>query len=52
MFKEIIALGDIEIEKRKFHHNERPASIQDVNVNEMVASNKVPLGKKSFYIFH
>ena len=51
MDKEIIATGYTEIEKRKFHHQKNPILIDDVDINKMVASNKVSFGTKSFKYF-
>ena len=46
MGKEIITFGNIEIEKQKFHCQENPISIYDVNIDRIVVSNKVPFGNK------
>ena len=48
MDKIIIKFGDIEIEQQKFHQYERPISIKNVDINEIVISNKASFGKKSF----
>ena len=51
MGKEIIAFGNIEVEKQKCHQHENPRSIYDVNINRIIVSNKVPFGKKGFKYF-
>ena len=48
MAKEIIRFGNIELEKYKFHQHKSPISIYDVNIDKIVVSDKVPLGKKRF----
>ena len=42
MEKTIIKFGDIEIEKQKFHQHEGPISMKNIDINEIVVSNKVP----------
>ena len=51
MDKIIIKFGDIEIEQQKFHQYERPISIKNVDINEIVVSNKASFGKKVFKYF-
>ena len=46
MDKIIIKFGDIEIEQQKFHKYERPISMKNVDINEIVVSNKASFGKK------
>ena len=46
--KKIIAFGDIETEKHKFHWYKNPILIDDVDIN---ASNKVSFGIKVFEYF-
>ena len=46
MVKIIIKFGDIEIEKQKFHHHKRPISIQHIDINKIVVSNKFFIGYK------
>ena len=38
----ILKFGDIEIKKQKFHQHKGPISIKNVDINKIVASNKVP----------
>ena len=45
MDKKIIKFDDTEIERYKFHHYKRPISINDINVNKTVVSNKISSGK-------
>ena len=51
MEKTITKFGNIEIKKQKFHENKRPFSIKNIEINKIVVSNKVSLGKKSFKHF-
>ena len=51
MEKTIIKFGDIEIEKQKFHQYKRHISINNIDINKMVVSNKVSFGKKGFKYF-
>ena len=51
MGKEIITFIDIEVEKHKFHKGKSQISIDDVNVDRRVVSNRVPFGKKGFKYF-
>ena len=39
--KAVIKIGDIEVEKQKFHQHKRPISIKNVDINTMVVSNEV-----------
>ena len=50
MEKTIIKFGDIEIEKQKFHQYKRHISINNIDINKMVVSNKVSFGKKGLSI--
>ena len=47
----IIKFGDIKIQKPKFHQHKRPISIKNIDINEIVVSNKVSFGKKVFKNF-
>ena len=51
MEKAIIKFSDIGIEKQKFHQHKRPISIKGIDINKLVASNKVSFGKKGFKYF-
>ena len=51
MDKKIVKFGDFEIEKQKFHQHKRPISIKNLDINKIVVSNKVSLGKKGFQYF-
>ena len=46
MEKTVIKSGDIEIQKEKFHQNEGPILIKNVDTDKIVVSNKVPFDKK------
>ena len=41
MSKEIIKFGDIEIEKRKFQRCKRPIFIENLDIENVLVSNKV-----------
>ena len=49
--EKIIKLGDIEIQKQKFHQHEGPISIKNIDINKIVVSNKVSFGKNGFKYF-
>ena len=51
MDKTIIKFGYIEIEKQKFHQHKSPISINNININKIVVSNKVSSSKKGFKYF-
>ena len=51
MVKIIIKFGDNEIEKERFHQHKRPISINKIDINKIVVSNKTSLGKKGFRYF-
>ena len=51
MLKTITKLGDIKIEKQKFHQHKRPFSIKIIDITEIVVSNKISFGKNSFEYF-
>ena len=39
-------IGNIKIEKQKFHSHKNPISIYDIKIDRIVVSNKVLFGKK------
>ena len=51
MGKTIIKLGDVKINKQKFHQHKLPISIKNIDINKIVVSNKVSFGKKVFTYF-
>ena len=51
MGKEIIAFGNIEGGKHKFHQHKTPISIYDLNDDRIVESNKVFWVKKLNILF-
>ena len=51
MDKKIIKFDDTEIEEYKFHQNKSPISINDIHINKMIISNKLPCGKQDFKYF-
>ena len=48
MAKKIINFGNTEVEKHKFHQSKSPIPIDNVDVNKLIISNKVSIGKKDF----
>ena len=42
--EEIIKLGDIEIEKQKFHQYKEPILIKNRDINKIIVSNEVSFG--------
>ena len=46
-----ITFGDIKIKKQKFHQIKGLISIENIDINKIVLSNKVPFGKKGFKYF-
>ena len=51
MDKTVTKLGDTEIEKHKFQQYKWFISIKNIDINKIVASNKVFFGKKGFKYF-
>ena len=51
MYQKSIKFDDAEIEEYKFHQYESPISINDIDTNETVVSNKFPFGKQDFESF-
>ena len=51
MDKKIIKFDDTKIEEGKFHHYKNPISINDIYINDIVISNKLPFGKQGFKYF-
>ena len=48
MNKKIIRFDDTEIEKHKFHQHKSSFLIDNIDINNIVVSNKVSFGKKDF----
>ena len=44
-YNKIIKFDDTKIEEYKFHQNKIPISINDIDINKIVVSNKLPFGK-------
>ena len=51
MDQKIIKFDDTEIEKYKFHQYKSPVSIDNIDVNKIVVSNKISFGKNGFKHF-
>ena len=51
MDKKIIKFDDTDIEEYEFHQYKSPISINDIDVKEIVLSNKFTLDKKVFKYF-
>ena len=48
--KAIIKFDDTEIEEYKFHQNKRLFLINDIDINEIVVSNKLSFSKQEYFI--
>ena len=48
--KEIITFGDIKIEKKNFRYKS-PIFLKDVDIEEVLVSNKISFGEKSYKYF-
>ena len=51
MEKTYVKFDDIEIENQKFRQHKTPISIENIDINKIVVSNKVSFGKKGFKYF-
>ena len=51
MDKKIIKFDDTEMEEYKFHQNKSLISINSLDINKIVVSNKLPLDKEDFKYF-
>ena len=51
MVKEIITVGDIEIEKHKSHHYKSAIFLNDWDINNIQVYSIVSLGEKSYIYF-
>ena len=51
MDKKIIKFSDTEIEEYVFHQDKSSILINDIDINEIVVSNKFPFGKQDFKYF-
>ena len=51
MNKNIIKFDGTEIEEYKFHQNKGPFSINDIDIDKIVVSNKLPFGKQDLKYF-
>ena len=51
MVKTVEKFGDIKIEKQTFHQQKRPFWINNIDINKIVLSNEVSLGKRGFKYF-
>ena len=49
--KRIIRHDDTEIEEYKFHQYRKTISINEIDINEIVAPNNFPFGKQDFKFF-
>ena len=52
MDQQIIKIDDTEIGEYKFHQHKSPISINYVDTNEIVVSNKLPFGEHDFKYFN
>ena len=52
MNKEFLKFGDIEIEKPKFYYFQNPTNINNVDIDNLISSSKIPFGQGDFKISH
>ena len=48
MSKDVLPVGNIEIEKNKFHHNKTPILLKHVNIEQVWVSSKISFGEKDY----
>ena len=48
MNKAIIKFDDTETEEYNFHHCKSPISINDIDIDKILVSNKLPFSKQDF----
>ena len=51
MDKKIIKFDDTEVEEFEFHEHKSPILINDINIDKIVVSDKLPFGKQDFKYF-
>ena len=51
MGKEIVTFGNTEIEKYIFHHYKNPIFLEDMDINNILISNKTPVSKRNYEYF-
>ena len=51
MDKIIIKFDDTEFEEFEFHQHKSPILISNIDINEIVVSNKLPFGNQNFKYF-
>ena len=51
MDKKIIKSDETEIKEYKFYQIKSPISINDIDINKIIVSNKFPFGKQGFKYF-
>ena len=52
MEKKIITFDDTEIEEHRYYQHSSPILINEIYINEIVVSNKLPFGKQDFKYFN
>ena len=50
MDKKVVKFDDTEIEEYKFHQNKSSIWINDIGINGIVVSNKLPFRKQEYFI--
>ena len=48
IYKKNVKFDDAEIEEYEFHQFHQPISINNLEINKVVVSNKLPFGKQDF----
>ena len=52
MNKEFLKFGDIEIEKPKFYYFQNPTNINNVDIDNLISSSKIPFGQEDILKYH
>ena len=47
----MLTFGDIDIEKNKFYRHESLTFLEDVDIEKVAVSNKIPSGEKIYKYF-
>ena len=47
MSKKMLTFGDIEIEQDKFYSHKKPICLEDVDINNVLVSNKISSSEKT-----
>ena len=51
MGKDILTIGNIEIEKNNFYRYKSPVSLRDIDIEKVVVSDKISFGERNYKYF-